>query len=99
MFKILIADDHPLFREAVRDVVGHMMAAAGSIEALVTVCAMRDGQVPPTLNLAQPDPDCDLDYVPDTAKAADIRTALSISSGIGGNNAAVVLRKWEARDA
>ena len=96
---VLGAHAYAIPMSSIKPAVGHMMAAAGSIEALVTVCAMRDGQVPPTLNLAQPDPDCDLDYVPDTAKAADIRTALSISSGIGGNNAAVVLRKWEARDA
>jgi 3-oxoacyl-[acyl-carrier-protein] synthase II len=56
---------------------------------------LRNGLLPPTLNHDQPDPECDLDYVPWTARPADIRTAISISSGIGGNNAAVVLRRWD----
>jgi 3-oxoacyl-(acyl-carrier-protein) synthase len=80
---------------SIKPAIGHMMAAAGSVEAIATVCALRTGMVPPTLNLEQPDPACDLDYVPGHARPADIRTALSISSGIGGNNAAVVLRRWE----
>jgi len=78
---------------SIKPAVGHMMAAAGSVEAIVTVCALRDGLAPPTLNLDQPDPECDLNYVPGTAQQAAMRTGLSISSGIGGNNAAVVLRK------
>jgi len=79
---------------SIKPAVGHMMAAAGSVEALITICALRDGIAPPTLNLEQPDPECDLNYVPGTAQQVDMRTALSISSGIGGNNAAVVIRKW-----
>lgn len=79
---------------SIKPAVGHMMAAAGSVEVLVTVCALRDGVAPPTLNLELPDPECDLDYVPGAARPATMRTALSISSGIGGNNAAVVLRAW-----
>jgi 3-oxoacyl-(acyl-carrier-protein) synthase len=81
---------------SIKPALGHMMAAAGSVEALITVCALRDGLAPPTLNLQQPDPECDLNYVPGTAHQAEMRTALSISSGIGGNNAAVVLRRWSA---
>ncbi|MHB9134446.1 MAG: beta-ketoacyl-[acyl-carrier-protein] synthase family protein [Armatimonadota bacterium] len=80
---------------SIKPATGHMMAAAGSVEAIATACALRDGMVPPTLNLEQPDPECDLDYVPGAAKPAAIHTAISISSGIGGNNSAVVLRKWE----
>ncbi|MHB9110951.1 MAG: beta-ketoacyl-[acyl-carrier-protein] synthase family protein [Armatimonadota bacterium] len=79
---------------SIKPAVGHMMSAAGSVEALITVCALRDGLAPPTLNLEQPDPECDLNYVPGTAQQAEMRTALSISSGIGGNNAVVVIRKW-----
>ncbi len=79
---------------SIKPAVGHMMAAAGSVEAIATVCALRDGMLPPTLNHEQPDAECDLDYVPEKARAFPIRTALSISSGIGGNNAAVVLRKF-----
>lgn len=80
---------------SIKPATGHMMAAAGSVEAIATVCAMHDGVVPPTLNLEQPDTDCDLDYVPGQARAVQVRTAISISSGIGGNNSVVVLRKWE----
>ena len=79
---------------SIKPAIGHMMAAAGSVEAIATVCALNTGLVPPTLNLEQPDPACDLDYVPGAARAVACRTALSISSGIGGNNAAVVLARW-----
>jgi len=79
---------------SIKPAVGHMMAAAGSVEAIVTACALRDGLAPPTLNLEKPDPECDLNYVPGDAQQAAMCTALSISSGIGGNNAAVVLRKY-----
>lgn len=79
---------------SIKPATGHMMAAAGSIEAVATVCALRSGLVPPTLNLETADPACDLDYVPGQARHATMHTALSISSGIGGNNAAVVLRRW-----
>ena len=91
---VLGARAYQIPMSSIKPATGHMMAAAGSIEAIATVCALRDGLVPPTLNHEQPDAECDLDYVPGTAKAVDIRTAISISSGIGGNNAAVVLRKW-----
>jgi 3-oxoacyl-(acyl-carrier-protein) synthase len=80
---------------SIKPAVGHMMAAAGSIEALITLCALRDDIAPPTMNLEQPDPECDLDYVPGLAKQVAMQTALSISSGIGGNNAVVVLRKYQ----
>ncbi|OPZ81909.1 MAG: 3-oxoacyl-(acyl-carrier-protein) synthase 2 [bacterium ADurb.Bin429] len=80
---------------SIKPSIGHMMAAAGSAEAIATLCALREGAIPPTLNLEQPDPECDLDYVPGIARKTAIRTALSISSGIGGNNAAVVLRRWD----
>ncbi|HEY3418026.1 MAG TPA: beta-ketoacyl-[acyl-carrier-protein] synthase family protein, partial [Armatimonadota bacterium] len=78
---------------SIKPATGHMMAAAGSVEAIATALVLHEGMVPPTLNLEEPDPECDLDYVPGTARSADIRKALSISSGIGGNNAAIVLRK------
>jgi 3-oxoacyl-(acyl-carrier-protein) synthase len=80
---------------SIKPAIGHMMAAAGSAEAIATLHALRDGLIPPTLNLEQPDPECDLDYVPGQARRQPISTAISISSGIGGNNAAVVLRRWD----
>ena len=76
--------------------IGHCLGAAGAIEALACLLAMRDGFVPPTVNLEKPDPECDLDYVPDRGRAAAIRTALSNSYGFGGNNTSLVLRRGEA---
>ncbi len=72
--------------------LGHAFGAAGAIEAAVCLLAMRDGIVPPTLNLEEPDPECDLDYVPSLAREAKVRTALSLSAGFGGQNSALVLR-------
>lgn len=71
----------------------HAMAAAGSLEAIASLLALRDGIVPPTLNYEEPDPECDLDCVPNTAREASVRCVVSLSSGIGGNNAALVLRR------
>ena len=72
--------------------VGHCLAAAGAIEALATLLAVRGGFLPPTVNLRQPDPECDLDYVPERSRPAALRTVLSNSYGFGGNNTSVVLR-------
>jgi 3-oxoacyl-[acyl-carrier-protein] synthase II len=73
----------------------HAMAAAGSLEAIASLLAMRDGRVPPTLNYEEPDPECDLDCVPNVAREATVRCVASLSSGIGGNNAALILRRDE----
>jgi 3-oxoacyl-(acyl-carrier-protein) synthase len=67
------------------------MGAAGALEAIATVLALQNGVLPPTLNLETPDPSCDLDYVPNVAREAKIEVALSNSSGIGGNNASLLL--------
>ena len=72
---------------------GHLLGATGSLEAAITALALRDGILPPTINLDDPDPQCDLDYVPHTAREADIEYAMSNSFGFGGTNASVVLRK------
>ena len=71
---------------------GHCLGAAGAIEILATVLALRHGFLPPTVNLEEPDPECDLDYVPRTARASPLRVAVSNSYGFGGNNTSVVLR-------
>ena len=78
-----------------KSMTGHMLGAAGGAEAVASVLALRDGIAPPTINLTQPDPDCDLDYTPLTAKHADFDVALSSSLGFGGHNACLALRKWE----
>jgi 3-oxoacyl-(acyl-carrier-protein) synthase len=74
--------------------VGHCLGAAGAIEILATVLALRHGFLPPTVNLEEPDPECDLDYVPRRARARELRAAVSNSYGFGGNNTSVVLKAY-----
>jgi 3-oxoacyl-[acyl-carrier-protein] synthase II len=71
---------------------GHMLGAAGVAEAIFSILAMRDQVLPPTINLDDPDPQCDLDYVPHTARDAEIRTVMSNSFGFGGTNGSLVFR-------
>ena len=73
--------------------VGHCLGAGGAIEALTSVLALRDGVVPATVSLVDPDPECDLDYVPRHSRRAALRTVLSNSYGFGGNNTSLILRK------
>jgi 3-oxoacyl-[acyl-carrier-protein] synthase II len=77
-----------------KSMTGHLAAAAGGIEAVSSVLAIRDNRIPPTINLDTPDPECDLDYVPHTARNAPVDVVLSNSFGMGGQNAALVLRRW-----
>ena len=69
------------------------MGAAGTVEALIVLLAMRHGWLPPTINLTTPDPDCDLDYVPLVARPAEIGVAMSNAFGFGGHNATVLFRR------
>jgi 3-oxoacyl-(acyl-carrier-protein) synthase len=82
---------------SIKAATAHPMAAAGTLEAIASVLAIRDGMVPPTLHYETPDPECDLDYVPNVARPATVHCVLSISSGIGGNNAAVIFRRVPGR--
>jgi 3-oxoacyl-[acyl-carrier-protein] synthase II len=75
---------------------GHLFGGAGGIEALFTVLTLRHGIIPPTINLENPDPECDLDCVPNRARQAEIRCALSNSFGFGGTNGALLFRRLEA---
>ncbi|HEY7737425.1 MAG TPA: beta-ketoacyl-ACP synthase II [Candidatus Limnocylindria bacterium] len=77
-----------------KSMTGHMLGAAGVVEAVVCVQAIREGVIPPTINYETPDPDCDLDYVPNVAREVQVRTAMSNSFGFGGHNATVVIRAY-----
>jgi 3-oxoacyl-[acyl-carrier-protein] synthase II len=77
-----------------KSMTGHMLGAAGVVEAVVCVQAIREGIIPPTINYETPDPECDLDYVPNVARKATVRTAMSNSFGFGGHNATVVIRAY-----
>jgi beta-ketoacyl-acyl-carrier-protein synthase II len=78
-----------------KSMTGHAMGAAGAIEAFVCVKTIETGCIPPTINYRHPDPECDLDYVPNEARAADVRVALSNSMGLGGHNSSVIFRRFE----
>ena len=72
-----------------------MLGAAGAVEAVASVLALREGLIPPTMGLNEPDPECDLDYVPNEARRAEVDLVLSNSLGFGGHNACLAFRKAE----
>ena len=78
---------------ATKSMIGHLTGAAGAVEAAATILALRRGLIPPTINLEQPDPECDLDYVPNVARPADLQIAVSNSFGFGGVNAVLVFKR------
>ena len=78
-----------------KSMIGHLLGAAGAVEAIFTVLTIRDGIIPPTINYDTPDPECDLDYVPSIARKAQVNIALSNSFGFGGINATLVFKKFE----
>ena len=78
-----------------KSMLGHLIAAAGVAELIITVMAMRKGVIPPTINLHTPDPECDLDYVPNVAREARFRHALSNSFGFGGQNISLVVSEYK----
>jgi len=78
-----------------KSMTGHLLGAAGGLEAGITALALRDQQVPPTINLETPDPECDLDYVPNKTRKLSIEYALSNSFGFGGTNASLLLKRYE----
>jgi 3-oxoacyl-[acyl-carrier-protein] synthase II len=79
-----------------KSMTGHLLGAAGGIEAIATVLAIHHGILPPTINYEKPDPDCDLDYVPNQARKQDVEVALSNAFGFGGTNATLAFRKYRA---
>lgn len=78
-----------------KSMTGHLLGAAGGIETIATALAIKEGIVPPTINLENPDPDCDLDYVPNEARKMRVRAALSNSLGFGGHNATIALKEYQ----
>jgi beta-ketoacyl-acyl-carrier-protein synthase II len=84
---------HELAISSTKSMTGHLMGAAGALEGLVCVQVIRTGCIPPTINYRHPDPELTLDYVPNTARAADVRVALSNSMGLGGHNSTVIFRR------
>ncbi len=77
-----------------KSMTGHLLGAAGAIEVIITALSLKEGFIPPTINYKTPDPECDLDYVPNKGRTADIKFALSNSLGFGGHNASLVLKKY-----
>jgi 3-oxoacyl-[acyl-carrier-protein] synthase II len=78
-----------------KSMTGHLLGAAGGVELVACICAMQDSVIPPTINLENPDPECDLDYVPNQARALKVQTAMSNSLGFGGHNASVIIKKFQ----
>jgi 3-oxoacyl-[acyl-carrier-protein] synthase II len=79
-----------------KSMTGHLLGAAGGVEAIVCAKAIEEGYIPPTINYVNPDPDCDLDIVPNEGRVQEVKAAMSNSLGFGGHNASIVLKKYEA---
>jgi 3-oxoacyl-(acyl-carrier-protein) synthase len=79
-----------------KSMIGHLLGAAGAVEAVATVLALEHGLMPPTINYCSRDPECDLDYVPNQARKGDVAVALSNSFGFGGVNASLVFKRPDA---
>jgi len=78
-----------------KSMTGHLLGAAGAIECIASVLALKNSKIPPTINLDEPSPECDLDYTPKVCKERNINYALSNTFGFGGHNASVLFKKFE----
>lgn len=95
--KRMLGDDAPRVPvSSTKSMTGHLLGAAGGVEAVICGLTLERGMIPPTINLDNQDPQCDLDYVPNVPRQADVRVIMSNSFGFGGHNASIVLRKFEA---
>lgn len=92
--QVFKANAHAIPISATKSMTGHLLGAAGAVEAIFTVLALRDKLLPPTINIETPDPECDLDYVPNKARHMAVRTAMSNAFGFGGTNASLVFRTY-----
>jgi 3-oxoacyl-[acyl-carrier-protein] synthase II len=84
-----------MLMHSTKSLIGHTLGAAGAVEAVAAILALHRGLVHPTINLTHPDPECDLDYVPNKARETKVRAVLSNSFGFGGHNATVILKRFE----
>lgn len=89
-----IFGEHVPLVSSTKSMTGHLLGAAGSLEAAFSICALRDNMLPPTINYETPDPECDLDYVPNTARCVEIAYALSSNSGFGGHNTGLIFGRF-----
>jgi 3-oxoacyl-[acyl-carrier-protein] synthase II len=89
------AHAYELTVSSTKSMTGHCFGAAGAIEAMMCVLALKEGIIPPTINYLHPDPECDLDYVPNEARRAQLDVALSNAMGLGGHNGCVLLGRYE----
>jgi len=80
-----------------KSMTGHLLGGAGGLEAGISVLTLRDQILPPTINYESPDPCCDLDYIPNQSRKAEVQYALSNSFGFGGTNASLVFKRWEGK--
>jgi 3-oxoacyl-(acyl-carrier-protein) synthase len=78
-----------------KSMTGHLLGAAGGLEAVICVKTLQDGILPPTINYENPDPECDLDYVPNVARPAKVQNVMSNSFGFGGHNASVIISRFD----
>jgi 3-oxoacyl-[acyl-carrier-protein] synthase II len=85
---------YDLVISSTKSMTGHLLGAAGAIEAIFCLKAIQDGVIPPTINYENPDPDCDLNYTPNTARKLDVHTAMSNSFGFGGHNACLIFGRY-----
>ena len=85
-----------LMVSSTKSMTGHLLGAAGAVEAMISAMTLHDGFIPATIHYAVPDPECDLDVVPNTGREKDVHYALSNSLGFGGHNGSILLKKWEA---
>jgi 3-oxoacyl-(acyl-carrier-protein) synthase len=97
VLKVALGEEHAYATpvSGTKGATGHCLGAAGAVEAIFTILALERGVLPPTINYEVPDPECDLDYVPNTAREQQVEVGLSNSFGFGGHNACVVFTRWQ----